>query len=546
MQTIFRNIAAYESDYVGSIRVRELSNINSARILLELGDVSAAIDAYQSVKRESPYFAEALFELAWAYLIGAEDKGNDIDRSKEYEKARRSFDILLKRELHYDFTPQARLIFANILLKMHSYDKAKESFEEFTKEKQLMSKKLKDAVIDLANLSSKSIDMIDRTDELMTVFYSSDLHSKQVEEHLNRSRNIEKNWKQSEQWSNESLKLIEDFLHILNSDRKVRLFPELRRFQVNLSELAMRLQYLGESIMLVERELLFPKLRANLQKGLTKVLKLRRDLRPSFERLIQEQRYHGSQPILTIEANKLLRKQSSQFTRGIEEISRKIKDIFPIEERESQNVSHGVLLRAFRTDGHFVADTGTPLKMEREEIKHDERLYGISTLKDSKVSEMSSIYFATMKIEREILSTGNQILKEQFPVVFESIREQRSLMDNYLTKLTQLENTIERKIKEKASALKVQLSKAKQQFQNYREVVDDGRRHTNTVIKEFVRDYLVNYQGRVNELIIRGDVGIIDVAWGIKQTQAKEISRKLKKQSDQLSVLEDEWANVLE
>ena len=80
-ETIFRNIAAYESDYVGSIRVRELTNINSARILLELGDVSAAIDAYQSVKRESPYFAEALFELAWAYLIGAEDKGNDIDRS---------------------------------------------------------------------------------------------------------------------------------------------------------------------------------------------------------------------------------------------------------------------------------------------------------------------------------------------------------------------------------------------------------------------------------------------------------------------------------
>jgi tetratricopeptide (TPR) repeat protein len=64
----FRAAAAVAGEGDEHRQVVELSQIAAARVLYEGGRLLEAADAYQSIPRSSPYFARALFEIAWVFI----------------------------------------------------------------------------------------------------------------------------------------------------------------------------------------------------------------------------------------------------------------------------------------------------------------------------------------------------------------------------------------------------------------------------------------------------------------------------------------------
>ena len=50
----------------------------------------------------------------------------------------------------------------------------------------------------------------------------------------------------------------------------------------------------------------------------------------------------------------------------------------------------------------------------------------------------------------------------------------------------------------------------------------------------------------VHDIVLRADVGLIDVAWAIKEVQTAKITERLKKQSSEVGLIDSEWAEVLE
>ncbi|MGZ6035962.1 MAG: tetratricopeptide repeat protein, partial [Myxococcaceae bacterium] len=98
-------------------RIVELAHLALARLLVETGQVPAAVDQYQAISQESPQFPEALYEMAWAKV-----------RAEDWDGARNATDILLLVAPDSPLSPEAQILQAHLLLKLKRYREATETY----------------------------------------------------------------------------------------------------------------------------------------------------------------------------------------------------------------------------------------------------------------------------------------------------------------------------------------------------------------------------------------------------------------------------------
>lgn len=84
-------------------RVLELSQLALGRLYYEKDEPSKSIDAYLLVDRHSDLFADALYEVAWVYVKG-----------KQYDKALRALELLSLSEPTSQKTPTVRILEGNL------------------------------------------------------------------------------------------------------------------------------------------------------------------------------------------------------------------------------------------------------------------------------------------------------------------------------------------------------------------------------------------------------------------------------------------------
>ncbi len=101
--------------------MREVAELAKARVWAERGDVERAMESYATISKESPYLDEALYEIAWMHVQG-----------QKFRNALQAIDILLlNRGVTQDgrvYAPQAQLLKGNILLRLGRVSDAIDAF----------------------------------------------------------------------------------------------------------------------------------------------------------------------------------------------------------------------------------------------------------------------------------------------------------------------------------------------------------------------------------------------------------------------------------
>ncbi|MDQ3364285.1 MAG: tetratricopeptide repeat protein [Myxococcota bacterium] len=87
-------------------RVMELSQLALGRLHYELDQASKSIDAYLMVDRRSDLFPDALYEVAWVYV-----------KSKQYDKALRALELLHASTPTSEKTPTVRILEGNLRIR---------------------------------------------------------------------------------------------------------------------------------------------------------------------------------------------------------------------------------------------------------------------------------------------------------------------------------------------------------------------------------------------------------------------------------------------
>ncbi|MHB8416870.1 MAG: tetratricopeptide repeat protein [Myxococcales bacterium] len=97
--------------------IRELAWLAVGRIDYELGKYAEALDAYQEVPESSPAFYDALYEIAWTYV-----------KKGDYEAASKAVDLILLGAPEGKLTPDANLLKGHLLLRQKKYAEAEEAY----------------------------------------------------------------------------------------------------------------------------------------------------------------------------------------------------------------------------------------------------------------------------------------------------------------------------------------------------------------------------------------------------------------------------------
>jgi len=102
-----------------SAEVAELCTLGVARLHADAGRPAAALDWYARIPRESPRFTEALHEIAWNYV-----------RAKRYEEALKTAELITDLAPETPLAPEATILQGHLLLKLERHEEAVAKYEE--------------------------------------------------------------------------------------------------------------------------------------------------------------------------------------------------------------------------------------------------------------------------------------------------------------------------------------------------------------------------------------------------------------------------------
>ncbi|MEZ4462109.1 MAG: tetratricopeptide repeat protein [bacterium] len=118
-QQVFEKVVQAGGSNARDLEMVELSWIAQGRVSYEQADYDRAIDMYARVPRESVHFDRALWELTWVLVA-----------KQMYREARRNVEILLLSDPDPTFVPDAKLLKADLSVFLGEYDLAEDDFRD--------------------------------------------------------------------------------------------------------------------------------------------------------------------------------------------------------------------------------------------------------------------------------------------------------------------------------------------------------------------------------------------------------------------------------
>jgi tetratricopeptide (TPR) repeat protein len=109
-------------------QIRELSIMAIARVHAEQGDTEKAMEGYAAIAKDSQYLTQALYEIAWMFVGRASAIKEDDERSVLLRRALQAIDILLLSQDDQALVPRAQILKGNVLIRLGRLPDAIDAF----------------------------------------------------------------------------------------------------------------------------------------------------------------------------------------------------------------------------------------------------------------------------------------------------------------------------------------------------------------------------------------------------------------------------------
>jgi archaellum component FlaC len=111
--------------------------------------------------------------------------------------------------------------------------------------------------------------------------------------------------------------------------------------------------------------------------------------------------------------------------------------------------------------------------------------------------------------------------------------------------IADFDKKLEVKVEQKLSTIRDTINDEKTKMVRYQTELADYQTRTNKVAGYLTYEGFRAVARRFYEIVVRADVGIIDVAWALKDAKSKEVSRLVRQRAMDLKMLDDEFKEVL-
>ncbi len=529
--------------------LRNLTHLSLGRVYQELNKFDESVEAYQKVARDSPYYGEALFEMAWAHVHSANEADDEDVQKEKYQKALKATEVLMATSPGPRLFPEARLLQGNLEIRLGGPETAYETFQTIVDRYGGARAKLQKVLRETTDLK-QFFDQLVAAD-LSKVGSNSIIPPLAVEwafeqKSMERAVAMQQQLADGQAYLEESRKLIKTLEDALAGERKYALIPGLSRSRGMVVAAENELIELRRQLLELERRITWPYASERARRAITRASAGRSALEAEI-RALPKSEVQLVDSRRTIEAS--YKEVDMEAFRRSSRIATMRSEIAAVETWLNQNRE-----RLSPGEVDLVEERLAVVQNQIDTIEGDfEDLHtdlsrakalatgasGAGRIHDQ-FTEIAATELALLRESRSRVPSGYQ-------PVLARIDAQRQRVSGELERdAVALQAELDRTVSTRSETLRTLLSQESQRLASYHTEHDEIAAVTDHALGPVAAQALNAVGQEFRQLVLQADVGIIDVAWTRKLAETAKINGLVKEQQEQTRELENELEGVLE
>jgi tetratricopeptide (TPR) repeat protein len=526
----FRRVVQLQAEGADQQQVLDLAALAIGRLEIERQNYDAAIEAYQMVQRSSPHFDRALFEQAWAFI-----------KSGDAVRAERALEILSISSPDSPLVPEGKILWGNLLLRTGRFQRAQQVFQEVRNQFAPIYQQVQE-------LNAR---MGANPEQYFQELVRSNLQAFDASSFIPPAALA---WVRHENMLDESL-------HVVN---------DLTLCRTYIREVTETIDRLNAALNAPSRARVFQDLRS-ARESVFEVLNRATQLRHAIASEALDPRADGSNVELQglISQRRALAAQLGRLPTTAESIRRREQLVY----NEFQNYSQNLQLNQQRVD----ALDAMVVALERYLVDPSHQAQGIdrSQLQEELLRQRQAIRqyrdrITTLRRQiaqgREQIGVGDpryardlelrdqvrDLVQREASILRSSGRlspEAEALLQR-IDRLEQVVDAVEQRIAtlvdQRVQGILARVREEEGRVAGYRDRLSALEAEASTVVGNLILRQFRNVQVQLYQIVMRSDLGLVDVAWEMREEHNNRARFLAEEQNREISQINDEFSEVTE
>ncbi len=534
----FGRVVSAPAEGARDVQVQQMANLSLGRVLYELGRYDEAIDRYQEIPEDSAAYVDALYEMAWTHV-----------RREKFEEAKNATDILLMVAPDSTVAPDARILQGHLLLKLKRYQQASAAYADVIDyygpvrdEVETLLRQHPDPVAYFDKLLAQNDGNLDVAQLLPQVALKWAAAHREVADAVNIVDDLETGRRSVL----EGQEIAHRILAALD-ERGLETFPELQEGYTRADAVDQALMRAEEVLVEVEswllRDLLVPDDRRALNALLSEKAKVktRFGALPASPGEVELRRRRLQQQVDGVDATAFRAGYNVQSlvaqTTALEHLVASTRP-----ERSTTSETDAAFLATVQAEARHLAQLQAALDRVRRSLQVERERVNAQVGGEAQIRAQ---YAALLDQERALLSRALPKVSGAARELLDRAQVMRQKLAPLRPRVAQARARIEAMVRDRGAAIRAKVLAEQRLLQEYAGEVAQVSGDTRQLVGNIAFASFRRVQKQFYDLVLKADVGIVDVAFTRKQDQTDEIQRLSQQRERELRTLEREFKEVL-
>jgi hypothetical protein len=520
--------------------IQEMARLAIGRLNYEHDQFDKAREAYGSIPRQSLHFEEAMDELAWTSI-----------KAKDFKSAYRALDLMLLQNPDSPQAPELRMLMGNLHVRLANFSLANEAFMQARDQFDPVHLQLKETLGKcqadpkyFSSLIGKGMEKFDITvliPKPAVKWVKTDPEVARVVLLTEDVGELQRGIKDSEQ----TLSRLE---MAVGGQLKVGIFPDLAVVRTRTSEVLNQIVGLRQRFVAKMRVLIAGSLSVEDKGKLEQISLERMTAEKELEGLPltagalqdREKRAHAALDKLDGQASEL-----NVMVQGMEAELVAIEQYF-IKSRADQKIKPEDLIQPVDGMRDAIVELRATNDRIRNSIAEATREVTVGAATGDQDRGAIATLVGSMKKERTVYQGARARLSGGDQRDFDAIAFILERADTVQARLAELDTKIEAAAQKRLGELKQQLVAEKGDLQVANAKLGGILSESQSLGGGLAFAMLSKVTDRFYDLVVQSDVGLVDVAWGLKDERTSAVSKLINLQKLELKTVDEDFKALLE
>lgn len=523
----FRRVVRIQAETDEHKKVLDLARLALGRLYYETDNLDRAVEAYQGVSRHSEFFDAALYEAAWVFI-----------RSGDSTRADRALEVLTISNPDSRFIPDAKILRGNLLLRDGQFTQALEVFQGIVRQfgpvkRQLerMIEERNDPAAYFQELVRSNLDVFDVGSFLPPLA----VQWVREEEDMSRALRVLGDMNLCRQYVEDSERLIHRLEAALTPQNRVNIFPELRAGRERAIAIQNQATRFRAQLMAIEER------EFGAGSGeLEDVRAQRRGLERQLRGLPVDEGDFDARDETSLGRYRRLGRELARNSQRVDHLQATIValDKFLRDSPElRRQPGADALLEELRLQTSAIQTYRQEIAEIRNRIEDGRVTVGLADARYRTDEQLRAQLRDLVARESQLVGSRGGI----GPRIQELLRRMDEVDQSVEVFLRRVDEVAE----VRAQEVQTQVREERVRVAGFREQLATLETEAQDVIGHVTFQNFQAVRQRFYDLVLRADVGIIDVAWSSREEHRIRVENLTSERQHELQILDDEFREVL-